>query len=73
MNSSGILCKRMDDEGYYGDKQLRACGNGIYMTEDAWKTVSMALGEINFNGETKYGIIAQKLIGKTISSAQLIV
>ena len=73
ITQAGILCKRMDDEGSYGGRQLRVCGNGIYMTEDAWKTVSMALGEINVNGEDKYGVIAQAIIGQMILGNQLVI
>lgn len=73
ITKSGIICKRMDDEGMYGNKQMRACGNGIYMTEDAWQTVSMALGEIEFNGETNYGSNAQLLIGNLIAGNRCII
>lgn len=72
ITQAGILCKRMDDEGSYGGRQLRVCGNGIYMTEDAWKTVSMALGEIKVNGEDQYGVIAQAIIGQMILGKQLV-
>lgn len=64
--SYGLLCKNMDDEGSYGDKQLRLIGNGMYLTEDAWKTVKMAVGQISVNGEEKYGIVADTIIGKLL-------
>ena len=70
VNSSGILCKRMDDEGYYGDKQLRITGNIMAFTDDNWKSVKMAIGETRFKdpitGEDidGYGIIAKYLMGK---------
>ena len=73
ITSSGILCKRMDDEGFYGNKQLRFIGNGIYMTEDAWATLSMAVGEINFNGKDVYGVIAEAIVGEMIVGNNLII
>lgn len=73
VTKSGILIRRMDDEGYYGLKQIRTIGNGIYMTEDAWKTVSMAIGEINFNGKDMYGVIAEAIIGEMIVGNNLII
>lgn len=74
---SGILCKRMDDEGFYGDKQLRITGNIMAFTDDNWESVKMAVGETVFDdptdptGETKipaYGIIADNIVGKFIAS-----
>lgn len=74
---SGIICKRMDDEGYYGDKQLRMTGNMLAFTKDAWKNVSLAIGETTFENpitnetETSYGIIAENIVGKLMLSEQL--
>lgn len=74
---AGILAKRMNDQGLYGDKQLRIIGNGMYMTEDAWDSVAMAVGEIQFTDpishETswKYGVIADAIVGKILVGNQL--
>ncbi len=72
-SNAGIICKRMDDEGHYGWTQLRIVGNGIYMTDDEWASVKMALGEIQVNGETKYGVIADTIIGKLIAGNSLVI
>lgn len=72
INSSGILCKRMDDEGCYGDKQLRITGNIMALTDDGWKTVKLAIGESVFYNpftkkyELKYGIQASVIVGELI-------
>lgn len=77
MSQSGLICKRMDDEGSYGNKQLRIIGNGIYMTNDDWKTVNIAIGESLYmdpsTGETswKYGVIAENIVGKLIVGEKL--
>lgn len=74
---SGILCKRMDDEGFYGDKQLRITGNIMAFTDDNWKSVKMAIGETLIDDPTTpegtpktpaYGIIAENIVGKFIAS-----
>lgn len=74
---SGILCKRMDDEGFYGDKQLRITGNIMAFTDDNWKSVKMAIGETLIDDPTApegmpktpaYGIIAENIVGKFIAS-----
>lgn len=72
ITSAGILCKRMDDEGYYGEKQLRITGNIIGFTRDNWQSVEMAIGETSFTNpitkesKTAYGIIAENLVGKML-------
>jgi len=77
VTSSGIICKRMDDEGYYGDKQLRLTGNMLAFTKDAWKNVSLAIGETTFTNpitnetENAYGIIAENIVGKLIASENM--
>lgn len=79
---AGILCKRMDDQGMYGEKQLRITGNIMAFTDDSWKTVKMAIGEMEFDdttdptGNTKipgYGIIADNIIGKLIAGDKMLI
>ena len=67
----GILCKNMGDEGNYGQKQLRVIGNGIYLSDDDWQTVRMALGEVNIGNNEYYGVLADVLVGKLIAGQQL--
>lgn len=67
----GMLCKNQGDSGDYGLKQLRLIGNGLYLTDDAWEHVKMAVGQIEYNGEEKYGIIADTIIGNMIVGEQL--
>lgn len=73
ITSSGILCKRMDDEGSYGEKQLRITGNIMAFTEDNWQSVRMAIGETMFQNpvtddkKPEYGIIAENIVGKLIA------
>lgn len=79
ISSGGILAKRMDDVGFYGDKQLRITGNLIVMTNNNWETVAMAIGETSFTdpytGETSngYGVIAENLVGKMMLTKKLYV
>lgn len=69
---SGIICRRMDDEGFYGNKQIRITGNIMAFTDDAWETVKTAIGEITFYNpeskkfETRYGIVADAVVGNLI-------
>lgn len=74
---SGIICRRMDDEGFYGDKQVRITGNILALTSDNWKTVEMAIGETTFLNpftgkyETQYGIFAPVIVGKLTASEKM--
>lgn len=71
ITGAGIIARRMDDEGFYGDKQMKISGNRLYFTNNAWKSVAMAIGEILFNGEEKYGIIAECIVGKMIAGENM--
>lgn len=79
ISASGIIAKRMDDEGFYGAKALRIIGNGIYMTEDNWATVAMAIGEITFTDpitnitSQKYGVIADAIVGNMIVGQNMVI
>ena len=71
ITGAGIIARRMDDEGFYGNKQMKVTGNRMYFTDNAWETVSMAIGEINYNGEDRYGVIADVICGDLIAGKQM--
>lgn len=80
ITQSGIICKRMDDEGSYDEKQLRITGNMMAFTKNNWKSVEMAIGETTFKDPTKpegenevkaYGVIADAIVGKLVASERM--
>lgn len=73
ITGAGIIARRMDDEGSYGNKQLKISGNRMYFTDDAWQSVSMAIGEVNFNGEDRYGVLADVICGNLIAGKQMMI
>lgn len=73
LNNYGILLKSMTEEGNYGDFQTKLIGEGIYFTQDNWKTVSCALGTIYIDGKLTSGIIGQNIIGKLIAGETLFI
>ena len=73
ITGAGIIARRMDDEGSYGNKQLKISGNRMYFTDDAWQSVSMAIGEVNFNGEDRYGVLADVICGNLIAGKQMLI
>lgn len=70
-DDDGILLRRVDGEDILPE-QARIYNNGIYITKDAWGTVSTGLGHFSYvdpeTGQTveTYGIIADTVIGKLI-------
>ncbi len=79
ITQSGIICKRMDNEGFYDGKQLRITGNVMAFTDDDWKSVKMAIGETTFKDsdtleeKAGYGIIADHIVGRLIASDKCII
>lgn len=64
--------------GEYANKDSIFIGGGrILFTDDAWKTVAMAVGRANVNGESKFGVfadfcIAAYIAGSTIEGNKII-
>ena len=77
VTSSGIIGKRMDDEGFYGEKQFRITGNMFVFTKDNWKTVELSIGETTFydpftqKNKKNYGIIASSIVGRMVLGESL--
>ena len=75
-DDDGILLKRVDGAETLPE-QARIYNNGIYITKDAWETVSTGLGHYSYvdpeTGQTveTYGIIADTVIGKLILGENL--
>lgn len=76
---SGIICRRMDDEGFYGNKQIRITGNIMAFTKDNWESVELAIGEATFynpftkQNEINYGILASAIVGELIVGKNLFI
>lgn len=74
-DENGLLCRRLDDlSGDYDDKQLKIINNGLYVTDDNWRTSKAGIGEficwdpVTNTYKLDYGIIAKKLIGNLVLS-----
>lgn len=75
-DDDGILLKKVND-GNTSPEQARIYNNGIYVTRDAWETVSTGLGHYSYvdpdTHETvqTYGVIADTVLGKLILGQNL--
>lgn len=65
IDSTGILGRRYTDDSQtsFQDKQVRLINNLLVFTDDNWKTVKTALGDIEGYG---YGLAAEVIIGSFI-------
>jgi hypothetical protein len=74
IDGTGTLWRKWDDSiNDYSPNQMWGVGNGLFMTENSWQNVSLALGELDLgNGVTKYGIAAPLLMGDAILAIPLL-
>lgn len=77
---NGLIARSYSEEdGKYDSKQLKLLSNGIFLTDDSWRTVRSAIGEFQYKDtvtgdeETLYGINAGLLIGNLILGKNLII
>ncbi|KSV59290.1 phage tail domain-containing protein [Acetivibrio ethanolgignens] len=77
-DGSGMrLRKWVDELNNYSPNQMWETNNGIYLTDSAWESVNVAIGELNIGKDTKgnditmYGIAAPLLLGKMTISESL--
>lgn len=82
INEAGILCRRMNDEDIYDNKQLRITGNIIGFTKNNWHSVELAIGETFFEDpenptgtekKSAYGIVAENIVGKLMASEKVFI
>lgn len=73
IDQTGIRGRKLLDNNVLSPNQLWMANNGIYMTTDDWKSSSLALGDIVFNGVKKYGLATEVLIGNLIAGESLVI
>ena len=73
IDNTGVTARSMNDVGAYGQHQLKIIGNGMYMTNDAWDSVSMAVGLGLYEGDWVYGVWADLLVGKLILGEKMVI
>lgn len=77
---NGLIARSYSAEDEkYDDKQLKLLSNGIFLTDDSWRTVRSAIGEFRYKDhatgaeETLYGINAELLLGDLILGKNLLI
>lgn len=79
IDDTGILGRKMLDNGEYDPKQVKVTNQTIVFTKDGWDTANTALGNFLFNNpftgevEEHYGVIADTLIGSMVLAEDMAV
>lgn len=77
IDDTGILGRKLLDNGEYDDKQIKITNQTIVFTDDGWDTARAAVGSFLFNNpltgevEEHYGVIADTLIAPLILSEEV--
>lgn len=72
MDNHGLLGRELDEnEGTYLPQQYRLNSKGLIFTNNNWATIKAALGQIYYNDEWRYGLIADCIVGNLIAGKQL--
>lgn len=77
IDDTGILGRRLLENGEYDPKQIKVTNQTIVFTEDGWDTASTAVGNFLFNNpltgevESHYGVIANTLVGSLVLSEEV--
>lgn len=71
-DSTGTTWKKwLADQNKYSPNQMWGTGNGLFLTQTSWQSVSMAIGEGGYNGATVYGVWADIIVGNLLLSKTL--
>lgn len=74
IDEHGILARRtIPETGEYSPYQLKIINRNLVMTNDDWQTASMAIGLGEYEGELRYGVWADVLVGNLIAGEKLII
>jgi hypothetical protein len=73
VDGRGINCRSKDINDDYDQCQLRITGKNIVMTDDDWNSARLAIGRGLFNGQEKYGVWCDILVGNIVASETLMI
>ena len=72
IDGSGYTGRRLLDSGHYDPRQIKITGKNIVLTDDAWESCKVAIGELLLgDNETIYGVNASAIIGDIIMGNSL--
>lgn len=77
-DASGLTCRKWNEEaGTYDGEQFKIINNMIAFTDDNWNTLKTIVGKISLDTEqgqnTKYGIVAEAIVGQLLAGENLVI
>ena len=73
IDQSGIRIRKAIGEDVYAPNQMWMNNGILAFSSDGFETSRLALGEIEVNGQTFYGLVAEAVIGHLIAGNELII
>jgi len=70
MDSNGLRGRQSSGSGYL-DEQIWVTNNMIAFTDNSWNTAKMAIGKIDFDGVSVFGVVGEVIVGNIIAGNQL--
>ena len=71
INTNGLRGKTEISAGVYDPRQVWLTSSMLAFTDDNWNTAKLALGQIEWNGNIVYGLVADTVVGKLLAGNQL--
>ena len=71
IDQNGLRIRKSSGVDSYEPRQIWMNNGIIGFTDDNWDTASLALGAIEVNGQTHFGLVADVIIGTLVASNQL--
>lgn len=63
MDGTGITIRKSNGDGTYDPNQLWMTRGNIIMTDDGWKSVKVAIGQVEINNRKIFGVAADTIVG----------
>lgn len=63
MDGTGITIRKSNGNGTYDPNQLWMTRGNIIMTDDGWKSVKIAIGQVEINNRKIFGVAADTIVG----------
>ena len=63
MDGTGITIRKSNGDGTYDPNQLWMTRGNIIMTDDGWKSVKIAIGQVEINNRKIFGVAADTIVG----------
>lgn len=73
MDGTGITIRKSNGDGTYDPNQLWMTRGNIIMTDDGWKSVKIAIGQVEIDGIKHFGIAASEIYGTAFVGQNMII